>query len=298
LSKGPLVSVIMNCYNGALYLNAAIDSVLAQSYPNWELIFWDNKSSDGSADKVRCYNDPRIKYFYASKHTLLYEARSYAVQKSSGELLAFLDVDDIWLPDKLELQTILFADPEVGFVYGNYWVESELKDRRWLAHSRPLPDGRILDKLLKFYFVGLLTLVIRRLALDSLEYHFDTRYRIIGDLDLVIRLSIGWKAGRIKEPVAIYRMHGNNESTVNRDRHADELKQWSNENKENEAIRSSSNFHFIKSNFVYIKAMNFALQGNKRGVYALLREVPWGLIKIRLLAAFILPTRVIKLLKN
>ena len=251
MSQGPLVSVIMNCYNGAQYLNAAIDSVLAQSCPNWELIFWDNQSSDGSAEIVQSYHDPRIKYFYAAKHTMLYEARNSALQKASGELLAFLDVDDIWLPDKLELQTILFADPAVGFAYGNYWVENKRKNGSWLAHRCALPDGRVLDKLLKFYFVGLVTLVIRRLALDSLEYHFDTRYRIMGDLDLVIRLSIGWKAGRIKEPVAIYRMHGNNESTRNRDRHADELEQWSIKNRENEAIRLSCNFPFIKSNFVY-----------------------------------------------
>jgi hypothetical protein len=93
-------------------------------------------------------------------------------------------------------------------------------------------------------------------------------------------------------------MHGNNESTRNRVRHADELKEWSKQIKEVEAIRSSCNFHFVSSNFVYVKAMNFALQGNKRGAYALLREVPWGLVKIRVLAAFLLPNWVVKQLKN
>lgn len=298
MKQEPLVSVIMNCYNGAKYLNAAIDSVLAQSYPNWEIVFWDNQSTDGGATLVQSYADPRIKYFYAPKHTLLYEARNCAAQKANGELIAFLDVDDIWLPAKLAQQTALFADPEVGFVCGNYWVENELNGKRWIAHKRPLPDGLVLDELLKFYFVGLVTLMVRRAALDSLSYHFDPRYHIIGDLDLVIRLSMLWKAGSVQEPVAVYRMHGNNESTRHRDRHADELEQWSDEMKEVTAVRTSRNAHFIRSHFAYIKAMNFILAGNKRGACQLLRELPWGQLKFRVWAALLLPRLVVERLKN
>ena len=90
----PFVSIIMNCYNGEEFLNTAVDSVLAQSYQNWELIFWDNQSSDNSAKVFSAHCDTRLKYFLAPDHTLLYEARNYAVQKSKGEYLAFLDVDD------------------------------------------------------------------------------------------------------------------------------------------------------------------------------------------------------------
>ncbi len=298
LTKTPLVSVIMNCYNGATYLRAAIESVLAQSYTHWEIIFWDNQSTDNSADIVRSYADPRIRYFYAPVHTLLYEARNCAVLKSAGELLAFLDVDDTWLPRKLELQTALFADPEVGFSCGNYWVESERKGRRWLAHKRPLPEGRVLDELLKFYFVGLVTLVVRRIAFDSLPYPFDPRYHIIGDLDLVIRLSMVWKVSSVQEPVAVYRLHGNNESTKHRGRHADELELWSGEMKELEAIRQSGNAHFIRSHFAYIKAMNFVLLGNKRGAYGLLAELPLGQLKLRLWMSLLLPRFVIQRVKN
>jgi len=288
----------MNCYNGAQYLRAAIDSVLAQSYPNWEIIFWDNQSSDGSADIVQSYADQRIKYFYAPKHTLLYEARNYAVQKASGVLLAFLDVDDIWLPDKLLLQTALFEDPEIGLAYGNYWVENERKGRRWLAHRRPLPEGRVLDELLKFYFVGLVTLMVRKAAFDLLDYPFDPRFHIMGDMDLVIRLSTEWRAGSVKEPVAIYRMHSNNESTKHRSRHADELELWSSEMKEVEAISLSRNAHFIKSHYAYIKAMNFLLLGNKRGAYRLTQELPWGQLKFRVWTALLLPRFITQRLKN
>src|SRR5829696_2506866 len=107
---GPLVSVIMNCFNGEKYLREAIDSVLAQSYTNWEIIFWDNQSTDDSARIVRSYRDPRLKYFYAPTHLPLYGARNHAIDRAAGELIAFLDVDDWWIPSKLEQQVPLFAD--------------------------------------------------------------------------------------------------------------------------------------------------------------------------------------------
>ena len=100
-SKEPLVSVIMNCYNGEKYLKEAIDSVCAQTYENWEIIFWDNQSADQSAKIFQSYNDPRLKYHYAPIHTFLYEARNNAIEKARGEFIAFLDVDDWWYSEKL-----------------------------------------------------------------------------------------------------------------------------------------------------------------------------------------------------
>ena len=76
-TEEPLVSIIMNCYQGGRYLQFAIESVLTQTYQNWELIFWDNQSTDRSAEILKNYDDERIKYFYAPKHTLLYEARNF-----------------------------------------------------------------------------------------------------------------------------------------------------------------------------------------------------------------------------
>ena len=96
----PLVSVVINCYNGERFLKKAIDSVYAQSYQNWEIIFWDNRSEDKSAEIFKSYNDKRFKYFYAKKHTSLYKARNLAIKESSGELLAFIDTDDLWEKNK------------------------------------------------------------------------------------------------------------------------------------------------------------------------------------------------------
>ena len=85
----PLVSVIMNCFNGELFLKESIQSVINQTYQNWELVFWDNRSKDKSAEIFKSYKDKRLKYFYAAEHTSLYEARNLAIKKSSGEFIAF-----------------------------------------------------------------------------------------------------------------------------------------------------------------------------------------------------------------
>ena len=77
----PLVSIIMNCYNGEEYLEQAIESILSQSYQNWEIVFWDNQSTDNSANIFKSYYHSRFRYYYAKKHTVLYSARNYALSK-------------------------------------------------------------------------------------------------------------------------------------------------------------------------------------------------------------------------
>ena len=104
LKKKPLVSIIINCYNGEKYLDECIKSVLYQSYQNWEIIFFDNNSNDKSSLMLRKYKDKRIKYFKSKKTFRLYQARNLAIKKCNGELVSFLDVDDWWSKDKLTKQ--------------------------------------------------------------------------------------------------------------------------------------------------------------------------------------------------
>ena len=99
VNEEPLVSIIMNCYNSDRFLNEAIDSVYSQTYQNWEIIFWDNASTDTSAIIAKSY-DERVKYHFESKTTSLGKARNLAVKKASGKYIAFLDCDDLWLPQK------------------------------------------------------------------------------------------------------------------------------------------------------------------------------------------------------
>ena len=113
----PLVSVIMNCYNGETYLADAVNSILSQTYKNFEVIFWDNQSNDNSAFIYKGFKDKRLKYYYAKKYTSLYQARNLAIKKARGKLIAFLDTDDTWLKDKLSSQIEKFKNENWKYKY-------------------------------------------------------------------------------------------------------------------------------------------------------------------------------------
>ena len=208
----PLVSIIMNCYNGEQYLRFAIESVIAQTYSNWEIIFWDNQSTDSSAEIFKSYKDNRFKYYYAKKHSVLYDARNYAIKKCNGELIAFLDVDDAWLSDKLKIQVALMQDENIGLSCTNYIMlnERNLDQIKTYAVYPSLPFGSVLNDIFREYFVHMSTLLVRKKAIDQLEYSFDPRFNIIGDLDFVIRLCKDWDVATVQTPVAYYRFHNNN----------------------------------------------------------------------------------------
>ena len=106
MNNEPLVSVIMNCYNGASFIKKSISSVINQNYKNWEIIFWDNRSTDDTYLEICKFSDTRIKYYLAEKHTTLYQARNYAIEKANGDFYAFLDVDDWWDQNKLNKQPL------------------------------------------------------------------------------------------------------------------------------------------------------------------------------------------------
>ena len=97
----PFVSIIMNCYNGEKYLKKSIQSVINQTYKNWELIFWDNQSIDKSKQILESFSDKRIRYFKSKKFRSLYDARNFAIKKANGKYICFLDTDDWWFKKKL-----------------------------------------------------------------------------------------------------------------------------------------------------------------------------------------------------
>ena len=93
--KLPLVSIILNCYNSAKFLKKSINSVVGQSYQNWELIIFDNFSSDNTKLEVLKFKKiKKIRYFKSKKLFNLYHARNLAIEKAKGSLITFLDADD------------------------------------------------------------------------------------------------------------------------------------------------------------------------------------------------------------
>ena len=101
-----LVSIITPCYNGAKFIGAAIESVLDQTYPNWEMLITDDCSSDNSEEIITEYarQDNRIKFFKLEKNSGAAVARNKSITEANGRFIAFLDGDDMWMPNKLELQ--------------------------------------------------------------------------------------------------------------------------------------------------------------------------------------------------
>ena len=128
MSENSLVSIIVNCFNGQKYLKDTLDSIISQTYNNWELIFWDNKSTDSSAQVFKKYKDKRFKYYLSNSHTSLNEARLNAFKEVKGDFFAFLDSDDLWLPNKLEKQLENFSS-DIAFIYSNisYFNHSSLE---------------------------------------------------------------------------------------------------------------------------------------------------------------------------
>ena len=182
MKKLPLVSVIINCHNGEKYLKDTILSVIKQTYKNWEIIFWNNKSSDKSEKIVKSFRDKRIKYFKSNKFQKLYRTRNLAIKKSKGKYICFLDTDDLWNKNKLAVQINLISKKKCKIVYTNFFIKNENTGKSYLSYKRSLPEGNITQELLDNYCVGILTIMIDRNIFKSNK--FNDRYNVIGDFDL------------------------------------------------------------------------------------------------------------------
>lgn len=205
----PLVSVIINCYNGEKYLREAIDSVIAQTYTNWELIFWDNQSTDSTADIVKSYNDERIHYYYAPEHTPLGEARNLAMEKANGEYIGFLDSDDIWLKYLLSKYiSAIIKNNYPDLVYSNYYCRNA--DTTWLISKTT--DNTMIDhkEFVRKYNIAISSALFRFDKQNGIKSNFDSRFSLIEDYDFFLKLSLSNSILYIGEPLIIYRYHENN----------------------------------------------------------------------------------------
>ena len=205
------VSVIMNVHNGEEFIEKAILSVVKQEYENWELIIWDNNSIDKTSMIVSKFKDKRIKYFKSDQFDKLYAARNKAINKSKGDLISFLDVDDLWLPNKLCSQVEIMSNYKIDFCFSNYYQIAKKGLNTFSKKAfRNLPSGKIYSKIVNFYNVGILTLCIRKEILLRENIYFDTRFSIIGDMIFVFELAKKGIAYADQNCLACYRSHDNN----------------------------------------------------------------------------------------
>ena len=207
----PLVSVIMNCYNGEEYLREAIDSVLSQTYQNWELIFWDNQSTDHSAEIFLSYNDPRFCYYNSNEHTGLGRARVEAFKLANGEWLAILDTDDYWAQNKLssQLKLLEIVDDKsrLGFIFSkvNILEGSETLE----SPTKEMNNNLLFEDLLLGNFIFFSSVLINRNACQDLG-GISPFLNHANDYDLLLRISKTFKCLYLDEATAYYRVHDHN----------------------------------------------------------------------------------------
>lgn len=202
----PKVSIVMNCYNGEKYVREAIDSVYSQTYGNWEIIFWDNASTDRTPEIAKSY-DQRLKYFRSGETVILGKARNCALEKCEGELIAFLDSDDLWLPMKLEKQVPLFENEKVGLVYSDtFFFTNSGREWRYYENGFP-PQGKCFRKMFVDYFLSLETVVIRRQALLQLKEWVDPTLTFAEEADLFLRIAFDWEVDAVYEPLGKWRIN-------------------------------------------------------------------------------------------
>ncbi len=222
MTEKPLVSVIINCYNGEKYLREAIDSVIAQTYENWELVFWDNQSTDSTREIVESYKNPKIHYYYASEHTPLGEARNLAVEKANGEYINFLDADDVWSSNKLDEQVKLIVPGKVEVVYTPFEIiygENTKPSKKMLRNydrliSHTLYKGDIYTKILEENYIIFSGILFKKKIFIEVG-GVNGSFQQYEDWDLLLKTALSTQFGVAKGAKTFYRIHGSNNTTKN-----------------------------------------------------------------------------------
>lgn len=210
-----LVSIIVPAYNVEAYIAETIESVIVQTYTNWELIIVDDGSTDGTADIVKQYalTDPRIQYHYQTNGRQG-KARNTAIKHANGELLAFLDADDLWPPNKLETQIEIFDLFPVDFVYTNGVVFQGNINQ--VVSTFTIPEGLqdesfIFEKLLNGYSFPNLSVMVKTKNLRDIEgFEEDLRIQNAEDYQMWLRLADNsCVMYGLNKPLFYYRKHPN-----------------------------------------------------------------------------------------
>ncbi|MCS2154919.1 glycosyltransferase [Scandinavium goeteborgense] len=169
--KHKLVSIIMPAYNAGNTITESIKSVLSQTYPIWELLICDDNSQDNTVLQVLTFDDSRVKVFPNEYDKGAAGARNTALKYAAGRYIAFLDSDDLWVDNKLELQLRVMRANNIAFVYGNYLtISNGVKTGVLIA-----PKEVTYRSLLKKCDIGCLTVMLDRTLLE--DFHFPSYYK-------------------------------------------------------------------------------------------------------------------------
>jgi glycosyltransferase involved in cell wall biosynthesis len=293
------ISVIVNCHNGEKYLFQCILSIINQTYRNFEIIVFDNYSSDQSKNIINNFKDNRIKYYKSDVKLSLYEARNQAIKKTTGEFIAFLDVDDWWDKNYLNSRKQLFNSEEYDLFYTNastYYQNSKIFKK---YKKFNLPSGKIYDSLAKDYFIIISGLIIRKIFFYKIG-EFNPNLNIIGDFDFIMRASKKANFHGLNQPLIFYRVHKNNFSKLNSEMFFEEYKRWfENNNIDKKDIKFQKNIKFFRNKLNYLEITSLLIN-KKKNLLLIKKILQHEMIfeKIKFLILFFLPKKLLKFLKK
>jgi len=201
------VSVVIPAYNKAELTVQTVESVLSQTYKNIEIIVVDDGSTDSTRDRLFGYTE-RIRYIY-KKNGGACSARNVGISFATGEYVGFLDCDDLYLPEKIELSIrYLEQNPDVGFVYSAaYFIDAQGTIVSTYSHPGGRKNGWIYNDLVVQNFICNSTVMVRKICLDTMR-GFDESVFSPADWDMWLRLSEQYTAGYIDVPLTKYRVDG------------------------------------------------------------------------------------------
>lgn len=202
------VAAIIATYNYGRFLGDAIESVLGQTRRPDEIVVVDDGSTDDTAEVVARYAHEGVRYIYKENGGVS-SARNVGIRETTSELIAFLDSDDKWLPEKIALQVRhLEQHPEVGLVTGGEWETAEDGSRVWRMERKPFASVRLYPRILVENAIGSPSLVmVRRACLERVGM-FDEEVGLAQDWDLWIRIAKDCAIGVLDKPLILYRRHG------------------------------------------------------------------------------------------
>jgi glycosyltransferase involved in cell wall biosynthesis len=208
----PPVTVIIPTYNRHLLIEQAIYSVILQTYSNWELIIVDDGSTDDTVQSIKRINDKRIRILELPHCGNIAQLRNTGVMNASGEWLAFLDSDDVWLPHKLEIQIQALSIHNKLWSYGKFEMIDEHGETLPFkyGHFRPYSGWIIKKLIINEASVAISSLVVQKAVFDKLG-GFDTNPGLFcrEDYEFILRLSINAEALTIAELITRVREHSN-----------------------------------------------------------------------------------------
>jgi len=203
-----LISVVITCYNYGKFLSECINCVLNQTYQDFEIVIVNDGSNDDTHQIIQPYLDhPQIIYIDQPNAGQAI-AKNNGIKNASGDLIAFLDADDLWEKTKLEKQIVLFKDHSVGVVYSNANFIDEnghLVDSIIFEETMQLKAGKITDYLFLNNFIPFSSSIIRKECFKDFGI-FNKCYKMGIDWDLWLRISTKYKFQYIDEPLLLYRV--------------------------------------------------------------------------------------------